>query len=218
MTTRNTLSFFVAAGLTACGPMQGSGVPSAETRTFEAIDSLVVSGSLSAEVQIRPGPLRVDLSGDDNLLAYVESVADGTTLHVSKDRALIEEVPLSVVISAPSLSSVTLSGSGRVDVTGDYGGALRLAQDGSGTLIGRGSVDALTVTRSGSGAVQAGTLAASSVNIDASGSGHAWVCATESITGTRGGSGDVVVRCDPEVVDVEDLGSDTTLGEVVLLP
>lgn len=207
--------------LVGCERLEGSGTPSAQTRAFEDVHSLLVSGGAHVRITVDPNldATHVHLFGDDNLLDAVETRVEGGTLTIARDASLKTTVPLSILITTSALDGLELSGSGRIDASGDFGAELEITLAGSGTIVAHGTVEALSLVRNGSGTVVAGALSAQDVTISSRGSGHAEVCAAQALMGERGGSGDVVVRCDPASVAVTDLGSDSSeSGELVLIP
>jgi hypothetical protein len=195
----------------------GSGKTATESRTvgeFQAITS-----AASIDVRVKQGPQApLQLQGDDNLLALLETVventANGATLVVRwKSGTSIynrSRMQLSVVVprlsaftltgsgdaaieafNTPSLK-LTVSGSGDIKVPGLTTDELQVSVAGSGDVGGAGKATRVKVTVAGSGDVRLGDMKADDVSVSVAGSGDVAVHADKSLDVKVAGSGDVV--------------------------
>jgi hypothetical protein len=147
------------------------------------------------------GKQSVVIRADHNLLDRVTTeVQSGTLVISSTPGRLSTKSPMSVEISVPALSALTLTGSGSIAVDGLETQSLDVALPGSGSLTGSGTAERLDVTVSGSGLVQFGSLVATNVRALVSGSGSVFVTATKSLDAAVSGSGAILYTGSPQDV------------------
>jgi hypothetical protein len=187
--------------------VQGSGVRVKESRTMPAFDSVDLAGSNN--VVIRVGEEQsVQVYGDDNLIDRVTTDVDATTLVIgSKSGSYSTSSPMRVEVSVPSLSELTLSGSGMVVATGVEGAQLTVTISGSGVVRATGMTQQLGVTVSGSGQAELGGVEATAVQAVVSGSGEIVVTATSSLDASIPGSGSIMYGGNPTNVTKSVTGS-----------
>jgi Putative auto-transporter adhesin, head GIN domain len=191
--------------------VQGSGVQVKQSRTVPAFGSVDLAGSNN--VVIRVGEEQsVQVYGDENLIDRVTTDVDDTTLVIgSKPGSYSTNSPMRVEVIVPSLSELTLSGSGMVMVSGVDGPRLTVTISGSGVVRASGTTEQLGVTVSGSGQAELGGVEASAVQAVVSGSGAIVVTATSSLDASVPGSGSIVYGGNPSAVTKSVTGS----GEII---
>ena len=194
--------------------VRGSGRVVTERRPASGFDRLSISGSF--RVEIRQGALEsVELSGDDNLLALVETSLEGAagaaTLRIRpKDDAQLEPTqPLRVRIDLMRLSAIDIGGASQVTASGlhatrlgvSIGGtggvdladleAERLAINigGSGRVSADGRAGALAVNVGGSGDCSLSRFVVEEAKVSIAGSGKAEVSVSKQLTVSIAGSG-----------------------------
>jgi hypothetical protein len=150
----------------------------------------------------------VVVHADDNLLAKITTtVKAGELLIGSAPGPYTTKSPSSVEVTVPSLDSVTLSGSGIIDVSGIYAPTLSVRLPGSGVLRAEGRTTSLNARLDGSGDVQLQGLVAKDVHAVVSGSGRILVTATRNIDATVSGNGAIVYGGNPPQVTTHMTGS-----------
>jgi hypothetical protein len=187
-----------------------------ETRTVGAFTEVSLGGS--AHVVLKQGsPQSVVVEASSEALAEFETVVKdqklrlGNRNHIGnyKDRG-----PVTVYITAPSLTALRVGGSGKLEVEGplkaeamslDVSGSgslqvphltassLETALSGSGNVEVGGSCSSQEVRISGSGKVKAHDLKSETCKARISGSGDAHVYASRSADASISGSGSVYV-------------------------
>lgn len=177
--------------------VEGSGVAASETRVVDPFGSVELAGSNN--VVVRVGEQQsVVVRADDNLLDRVTTEVQSGKLVVGNTPGRFStKSPMSVEVSVPTLSALTLSGSGNIVVDGLEAESLTATLLGSGTMTASGTATRLGVTVSGSGMVQFGRLVASDVQAVVSGSGTVFVTATESLDASVPGAGTIVYAGNP---------------------
>jgi len=184
----------------------GSGTPAAQTRKLPAFGAVELAGSNIVTVAVGR-PQSVVVHADSNLLDHVAtSVVDGR-LVISDVGSYSTRTPMSVAVTVPSLSTLTLSGSGIVTAANVDAKAFTVALPGSGVLRASGTVDRLNVTLPGSGDAQLQDLVAHDVQAVVSGSGRILVHPTGSLDASVPGSGAVMYVGNPPSVTSSVTGS-----------
>jgi hypothetical protein len=184
------------AGCSFAG-VQGSGAAKTEVRQVAAFSAIELAGSFDVEVSI--GPLRLELSGDDNLLPLIASDVTGDKLVLRSTQSMRRSLPLLAKISVPRLTWVKVSGSGGVTLHGITADALTIGVSGSGNVRGDGTAHQLSAEVTGSGDLELATLAVERATVTLSGSGNVEVDATNTLDVRLSGSGSVKYHGNPQV-------------------
>jgi hypothetical protein len=203
--------FDVLGGSSSSGT-EGSGVSATQTRDVASFSSVELAGSNNVVIHVGEKQ-SVVVKADDNLLNRVTTdVQSGTLVIANTPGSLTATSPMSVEINVPSLSALTLTGSGNISVSGIEAQSLTVTLAGSGTLTGSGTATSLDVMVSGSGHAQFARLVASDVQAVVSGSGAIFVTATKSLDASVPGSGTIVYAGSPQDVTKSVTGSGAITG------
>ncbi len=193
----------------------GSGRMVTERRAVSGFDRIAIAGAF--EVELRQGSSEgVELVGDDNLLALVETRLEGAgsrTLKIAPkpDVDLAPSQPIRVRIDLVQLTAIDMGGSSTLAATGVHVGKLSVAMDSSGSMrlaaldaerlslslggSGRAHADGRAKSASlnigGSGEVACAGLAVDEVSVNIAGSGSAEVQANQRLSISIAGSGRV---------------------------
>lgn len=191
---------------------EGSGVPATQARYVAAFTSVELAGSNN--VVIRLGEKQsVVVSADDNLLDRVTTeVRSGKLVIANSPGSLTTKSPMSVAVNVPTLSALTLTGSGNIVVNGIETESLKVTLPGSGTLTASGTAKRLDVTVSGSGMVQFTQLVANDVRAVVSGSGRIFITATKSLDASVSGDGAILYAGNPQDVTKSVTGTGAIAG------
>jgi putative autotransporter adhesin-like protein len=196
----------VIGGSSTFAGLQGSGHAAAQTRAVAPFHGIELAGSNN--VVIRVGEQQsVTVKADDNLL-------DRVTTHVTDESLVIDETPgsfttkspMSVEVTVPSLTEVTISGSGNCVVTGVRSPSLKVDVPGSGVVTAAGAASRLDVSLSGSGVAQLRGLVAREVQASVSGSGTIFTTVTSSLDASVSGSGAILYGGNPQEVTTSITG------------
>jgi hypothetical protein len=157
--------------------VRGSGREATERRAVNGFDRIAIAGSF--EVEIRQGTQEgVELTGDDNLLALIETriegAPDAATLKIGpkNDARLEPSQPIRVHIDLIHLSGIELGGASSIAANGLHAGRLGVSIGGAGRVVLAGlEAERLTVDIGGSGHVKAdGRAKGLAISIGGSGS------------------------------------------------
>jgi len=178
------------------GPHPGATVH-ASPRVQPLIETLVEGDTLI--VRWKRGTDVVTFGHNDTRVDVEFTQLSGTQQHGSGDLHIRG-------LSAPKLDSF-IAGSGDLKMEGAQLGSFALRIDGSGDVAVEGKADEAKFTIDGSGDVVADRLVARRVQVDIRGSGDARVNATDTLSASVAGSGDVTFRGHPRDVSRNVAGS-----------
>lgn len=218
----------------SCDSITGSGNIITQTRHLNQFDGVKASGSIDIEVSNAPKQ-SVMVEADDNILPYIITKVDNGMLDVHfKHNMSYRNVNVKVYVSAPSLSRLSVSGSGsiisrdvitgndRIEFRVSGSGNIDASVDapivtadisGSGTLKLRGRTKDFECSVSGSGNAECEDLLSESSEVRVSGSGNARVFASVSLNARASGSGDIVYRGNPSSPSIHKSGSGSVRAE-----
>lgn len=202
--------------------VSGQGITK-ETRDLRGFTK--VSLGIAADLNIRIGPeFSVVLEGTKTDLAEIVTEVSGEKLLIKQEswRFNFRE-KVNVSVTMPSLSGLSVSGSGRAEILDAIKDAdnLNLNVSGSGNLItaglvvdelncdisgsgnisikSEGSADRGDITISGSGGYSGEAMEIDRLKVNISGSGHCLCKAGDSLTASISGSGNVSYVGDPKI-------------------
>jgi hypothetical protein len=186
---------------------EGSGVAATQTRDVPAFRSVELAGGNNIVIHVG-GDRSVVVKADDNLLNRVTTkVQSGTLVIGNTSGSLTAKSPMSVEVTVPTLTALTLAGGGNIIVDGIKAESLTVTLSGSGNVTGSGTATSLGVTLDGSGNVWFTRLAAHNVHAVLSGSGNIFVTATDSLDASVPGSGAISYAGNPQDVTKSVTGS-----------
>jgi hypothetical protein len=201
------------AFLAGCSVTHGSGVVTTEQRaaaSFEEIETRQVNVRVVVDPTATTKSLEV--TGDDNLVPMVRTRNDGNRLVIdlNKGEDIDPHAGLTVIVRTPKLTYIKAEQRAHVDATLDGPGTLKLDANSESSITGHGKVARLNVNVTGSAKIRARDLVAKDVDLEASGSSDAEVCATDSLVADIGGNADASYYCSPKHVE-RDVGGGGSL-------
>lgn len=156
----------------------------------------------------------VSVEAQQNLQEYIEIETSGNELHIRNKSGyqIRNSKEITINVSAPSLNTVSLAGSGNIKSTNRLNGsdklfiksagsgnivldietsALQTSIAGSGNITLKGKTSDFKGRIAGSGNIKAKELQSATTTVSISGSGNAEVVATQKLNTSIAGSGDV---------------------------
>jgi hypothetical protein len=216
------LGLVVTAFFTSCQKIKGKGDLVTETRTVSGYNS--VSLSMDASVYVTNGTeYTLEVMAQENLLPYIQTKLehDRLVIKIKNTVSLGHHEPIKILITAPGMTDLDVSGSGLIDVQNDWlgttlethisgSGKISLSHVQCGTLKAKisgsgdieaesGQVSAEDLNISGSGNIEFRYVVASDVNADISGSGNIYTQATTLLDATISGSGNIYYLGNPQI-------------------
>jgi putative autotransporter adhesin-like protein len=170
----------------------GSGAAATQARTVAPFTAVELAGSNNVVIHVGEKK-SVLVRGDDNLLRRITTKVRASTLVIGNTPGgFTTKSPMRVDVGVPTLSALTLSG--------------------SGTINGSGTATKLDVTVSGSGSVELIPLVAQDVRAAVSGSGSIFITATRRLDAAVSGSGAILYAGHPTTVNKNVTGSGAIVG------
>ena len=157
--------------------IRGSGNLVTQEREVDSFVNIDAGGSFDVDVKVGP-KTSVKLTFDDNIIDLIDTRVRGKTLHIDSDKSYSTDKRCKVEITVPLLESVSLNGSGDLDIQDLKGDLFECDVNGSGDVVATGDVDEL--------------------DVDIQGSGDVDVYAIEDFDGAVYGSGDIRYYGDPK--------------------
>jgi len=203
---------------------------SEETRSVSGYHGIASGGSFRVFVKI-DGTESLKLKGDAEDIRRIETVVENGVLQIRIPKELQRRHEnigrVDVYVTAKSLSSVGLGGSGSIDVDGVVkgekvkvsmagsgnintaveGGDLEISIAGSGDLNLKGKAGESHISIAGSGNLKAGDLKVDAADISIAGSGDVHMDIEKSISAHIAGSGNVVYTGNANISTISSAGS-----------
>ncbi len=196
------MAALVALGASACTVVEGNGTIVEETRPVSDFIEIEASDDFIVDVRVDPamkGPFEVRVTGDENLVQYVETQQIGRRLVLSQRPGfwLQPSQDIRIDLRVPSLSTLEARGGVLIAARGFRQRRLRvLAADHSRVRL-EGEVDALNVVATGSAQVEAQHLITWLTRVDAAQNAHAQVCVEENLDAIASGDATIAYSCSP---------------------
>lgn len=201
----------ISGPASTAGRMAGS-----EERTVsKRINAVELSGPIDLTLRYGQVPSLV-VSGEQRLLGNVETVEDGGVLHIgTRGIVLRHSRPLQATLVLPSLTRLTINGSGDSKIDGFSGDRIELQLDGSGTTKFNGRYREISAILHGSGDLELEIGNSDKIVTEVNGSGQlTLVGGAKDFRGTLRGSGEIDARhLRADVVAIDQVGSgDSTVN------
>jgi Putative auto-transporter adhesin, head GIN domain len=245
MRSRAGFVLFAAAAAVGCQgkfligppPIAGSGVSKEETRAVAAFHSLEADNALQVIVTVttgvKPG---VKISGDDNLVPFVESfVEDGQlVLRLEDNSSISPKLPLLAEVVTGELDEVKVSGAAIVKVKGgtkvdrftaSASGAAQLSVEGvesSESVVSAsgaaqvalsGSAASLKVDASGASRIKAQSFNVDDADVSISGASTVTLWANKSVSGDVSGASQLELHGGPAKQTVSISGASQVIAK-----
>lgn len=175
-------------------PVVGDGQLVEDLRDLSGFTSIETYG-VNARVALGSAD-DVVINTDGNLQPYILTTIEDGVLRIEADGDLYPTT-LTALIVVESLESVGNYDGADIWVSGIDSGYLEVAASGAGHTELIGEVDTLDLVSAGSGVRNASELTAATVTISMTGSGTAWITATDSIEGDISSDATLNVFGDP---------------------
>jgi len=201
----------LATPLTLAGCISGQGPITVETRETRPFTRVEVGAGIRLAIAIGPaGPLEV--SAQQDILPAIATDVLGDTLHVGANEDFTTTEPVTVTMSAPSITGISMSGGASATIVGLAAETLDLSIKGGARLTIAGSAEAVTLTADGGSSVDLGGLSAGAVSVAINGGATAIVRASDDVRGSAAGGARLTVRGNP-AIGVESSGGANVVRE-----
>jgi hypothetical protein len=169
------------------GGVKGNGNVQTETRDIRGFKGVHVSGIFEVEV-VAQKDFGVQVQADENLLQYVKTEVEGGVLEISTSKRIKSSSGLKVIVYAPDIENLDVSGVAKVSVSDVKNSSLRLDTSGASKINLSGETDKLAIDVSGASVIDAENLKSRAATVDSSGASKISVFATESVRADASGA------------------------------
>ena len=176
----------------------GSGVRQSQQRAVPSFTSIATAGAFDVEVVCRK-PQSVEIEGDDNILPLIATEVSDNVLHISNLRGYSTHDSITVKITVPDLEGLSVSGAGKVDISGLKNDKFEVDVSGAPTIKVSGDTKVVDIDTSGAGRIDAHKLHALRAVVDSKGVSRVEVNATEELNVTVSGPSHVIYDGNPAV-------------------
>lgn len=175
---------------------------SVEMRNTPHFNGIYTSGA--NPIYISYGPeFKVEVKGSQNLLPYFKTTVKNNVLMLAYQDVRISDDNIEVFVIMPQINHVTLSGSGKMKISGSYPDQ----QDFEATINGSGNIRVIDtfdsknthVQISGSGNASLYQINSQKAEVEISGSGRVQVSVQDELTAKISGSGEVYYKGSPKM-------------------
>lgn len=227
---RKLLILFLVPLFSACDYIigeQGNGEIITETHSIDDFDELDISGMF--DVVLEPGKPLVTITGDENLMQWIEVRSDGDALVIDSEKRLRSEHGIKIVVHYEELEEINttgasniiaeetiftdrlrvlISGAGKTDLSVAVE-SIDVEMSGAAVIYLSGVAEVFRADLSGAGSIEAFELESENCELSISGAGSASVNVTGDLEAEVSGVGGVEYLGNPKNVhrDVSGVGS-----------
>jgi hypothetical protein len=176
---------------------------------WNAADSLAVDLAAKVDYTQAQGPAKLTISGPQSAVNDVE--VEGGHIRYRDDTD--HDASLTITVSAPSVSSFEMDGSGELNIKGYKQDRLMLDLPGDANVTAAGEAKSVRLNIAGSADADLGQVKTRSAKVDITGSGDATVAPTELADIAIAGSGNVTLLTRPASLQSELTGSGRVLQQ-----
>lgn len=195
-------------GTTGCGGnygsawglprIDGSGIMASETRELADFNGVALHDAAGLEI-VSGSQHSVTITSDDNIIPLITTDISDGVLHISRSENFRSKSGLKILITAPSISSVSIHSSGSVKLSGSQADIFKAHIYGSGSIIGDGHHGKVEATIQGSGNIDLSNGSCHEASASISGSGSIILNPSELLIVKIAGSGSVKYKGSPEI-------------------
>jgi hypothetical protein len=185
---------FIAATLNASAQKE-------ETRQVTGFNGISSGGSFNVHVKI-DGTESLKIVADEDVLPKIETIVENNKLEIRFKKSSfwhnVRTGKIDIYVTAKSLSSLALSGSGSIKLDGNLSGNdVKVTVSGSGNIVSTVKANELNTSMSGSGSIKIdGSSTNTNISVSGSGSIHGRDLKTENVSVSVSGSGNVNIHAD----------------------
>ncbi len=179
--------------------VDATGPITAEVRATGDFSGIVQN--IAGDMTISSGTVsEVTISAPQNILDRITTTIENGNLVIDVDGCINSSRRIAVSVVTPTLSAITLNGSGDVNMLDPFDNAtFNATVNGSGNMLLLGTTVDQGLFINGSGSLNAYGLEADESNVNIAGSGNARVLVNNNLSVTISGSGSVFYRGNPDV-------------------
>ena len=178
--------------------LKGSGNRVVQKREAGSFKSISSEGAFNVRVVCQKD-LSLEVEGDDNVLALVDTEVSNDVLHLKNTRSYSVSEPIEIRISVPDLEGLSVSGAGKFDITGLKNEKFEIDSDGAPQISVSGSTNVVDIDSSGAAKIDTHNLRATKGVVDSKGVSSIEVDVRDQLDVTISGPSTVTYQGDPSI-------------------
>jgi len=194
-----TLVLLVATGCHYhMSEISGSGKRALQKREVPSFSSISTQGAFDLEV-ICQKPVSLEIEGDDNILPLITTEVSNNVLYIRNTQGYSVREPISLRVSVSNLEALTVSGAGKINVSGVKNDKFELDSSGAPTIRVSGDTKVVDIDTSGAAKIDTHKLRASQAVVDSKGVSRIDLAVSDTLSVTISGPSHVTYEGDPVV-------------------
>jgi len=178
--------------------VKGSGKREVQKRELQAFTSISSQGAFNIEV-VSQKTLSFEIEGDDNILPLISTEVSNNVLRIKNIKGFSISEPVMIRISVPNLEGLTVSGAGKIDISGLKNDKFEIDCDGAPTIKVSGTTKVVDIDTSGAAKIDTHNLRASKGVVDSKGVSKIDVDVADQLDVTISGPSTVTYKGDPTI-------------------
>ena len=176
----------------------GSGKREVQKREVASFTSISTQGAFDIQVVCQK-PVSLEIEGDDNILSLVSTEVSHSVLYVKSAKAYSVSQPIALRISVPNLDGLTVSGAGKIEISGMKNDKFEIDSEGAPSIKVSGTTKVVDIDTSGAAKIDTHNLHASRAVVDSKGVSKVDLDASDQLDVTISGPSQVTYQGDPVV-------------------
>ena len=176
----------------------GSGNRQKQKREVPPFTSIATKGAFEIEIVCQK-PQSLEIEADDNILPLITTEVSNNVLHIGSLRNHSVREAIVLKISVPNIEGISVSGAGKIDVSGLKNDKFEIEASGAPVIKASGETKLVDIDTSGAGKVDTHKLHAARGVVNAKGVAKVEVYAAEQLDVTVSGPSHVTYQGDAVV-------------------
>jgi hypothetical protein len=178
--------------------ISGSGKRVLQKREVPSFSSISTQGAFDIEV-ICQKPVGLEIEGDDNILPLITTEVSNNVLYIRNTQGYSVREPVSLRVSVPNVDALTVSGAGKINISGVKNEKFELDSSGDPTIRVSGDTKVVDIDTTGAAKIDTHKLRASQAVVDSKGVSRIDLAVSDTLSVTISGPSHVTYEGDPVV-------------------
>jgi hypothetical protein len=178
--------------------VQGSGKREVQKREVQPFTSITTEGVFNIQVVCQK-PQSLAVEADDNILPLVSTEVTNNVLRIKNVKGYSATEPVAITIAIPSIDGLSVSGAGKIDITGLKNEKFEIDSNGAPQIKVSGITKVIDINTNGAAKIDTHNLHASKGVVDSKGVSKIDVDVTEQLDVTISGPSTVTYEGDPTI-------------------
>ena len=176
----------------------GSGKRAMQKRDVSSFTSISTDGAFEIEVVCQQ-PVGLQIEADDNILPLISTEVSNNVLRLKSIQSYSMSEPVTLRITVPNLDGLSVSGAGKIEISGMKNDKFEIDSSGAPTIRVAGNTKVIDISSSGAAKIDTHKLHASRAVVDSKGVSSIDLDARDQLDVTISGPSHVTYDGDPVV-------------------